>query len=76
LEPPPTFAMMDYDVPPPPPAEVVYVDRPVLYFSAPDFGFAPPPPPPVYFCPPPPPDFVVLPPPLPVVGLFVLPQPV
>ncbi|MBC9881288.1 caspase-like domain-containing protein [Bradyrhizobium sp. INPA01-394B] len=76
LEPPPTFAMMDYDVPPPPPAEVVYVDRPVLYFSDPDFGFAPPPPPPVYFCPPPPPDFVVLPPPLPVVGLFVLPQPV
>jgi uncharacterized caspase-like protein len=75
LEPPPTFAMMDYDVPPPPPAEVVYVDRPVLYFSDPDFGFAPPPPPPDYFCPPPPPDFVVLPPPLPVVGLFVLPQP-
>lgn len=76
LEPPPTFAMMDYDVPPPPPEEVVYVDRPVLYFSDPDFGFAPPPPPPVYFCPPPPPDFIVLPPPLPVVGLFVLPQPV
>ncbi|MGY3344498.1 MULTISPECIES: caspase family protein [unclassified Bradyrhizobium] len=76
LEPPPSFAMMDYDVPPPPPAEVVYVDRPVLYFSDPDFGFAPPPPPPVYFCPPPPEDFVVLPPPLPVVGLFVLPQPV
>ncbi|MBR0789124.1 caspase family protein [Bradyrhizobium manausense] len=75
LEPPPTFAMMDYDVPPPPPEEIVYVDRPVLYFSDPDFGFAPPPPPPVYFCPPPPPDFVVLPPPLPVVGLFVLPQP-
>lgn len=76
LEPPPTFAMMDYDVPPPPPEEVVYVDRPVLYFSDPDFGFAPPPPPPVYYLPPPPPDFVVLPPPLPVVGLFVLPQPV
>ncbi|WP_439409992.1 caspase family protein [Bradyrhizobium sp. DASA03076] len=76
IEPPPTFAMMDYDVPPPPPEEVVYVDRPVLYFSDPVFDFVPPPPPPVYFCPPPPPDFVVLPPPLPVVGLFVLPQPV
>lgn len=76
IEPPPTFAMMDYDVPPPPPEEVVYVDRPVLYFSDPVFGFAPPPPPPVYFCPPPPPDFVVLAPPLAVVGLFVLPQPV
>ncbi|MGY3659781.1 caspase family protein [Bradyrhizobium sp. USDA 376] len=76
VEPPPSFAMIDYDVPPPPPEEVVYVDRPVLYFSDPDFGFAPPPPPPVYYLPPPPPDFVVLPPPLPVVGLFVLPQPV
>ncbi|MDA9491545.1 caspase family protein, partial [Bradyrhizobium sp. CCBAU 11361] len=75
-EPPPTFAMIDYDVPPPPPEEVVYVDRPVLYFSDPDFGFAPPPPPPVYYLPPPPPDFVVLEPPLPVVGLFVLPQPI
>ncbi|MCK1359975.1 caspase family protein [Bradyrhizobium sp. 199] len=75
-EPPPTFAMIDYDVPPPPPEEVVYFDRRVLYFSDPDFGFAPPPPPPVYYLPPPPPDFVVLPPPLPVVGLFVLPQPV
>src|SRR4051812_6669970 len=76
VEPPPSFAMIDYDVPPPPPEEVVYVDRPVLYFSAPDFGFAPPPPPPVYYLPPPPPDFVVLEPPLPVIGLFVLPQPV
>lgn len=76
LEPPPTFTMLDYDVPPPPPEEVFYVDRPVLYFSDPDFGFVPPPPPPVYYLPPPPPDFVVLPPPLPVVGLFVLPQPV
>ena len=76
LEPPPTFAMMDYDVPPPPPEEVVYVDRPVLLFGDPEFGFAPPPPPPVYYLPPPPPDFVVLAPPLAVVGLFVLPQPV
>ncbi|MBR0814741.1 caspase family protein [Bradyrhizobium diazoefficiens] len=75
-EPPPTFAMIDYDVPPPPPEEVFYVDRPVLYFGDPDFGFAPPPPPPVYYLPPPPPDFVVLSPPLPVIGLFVLPQPV
>ncbi|MCP3470245.1 caspase family protein [Bradyrhizobium sp. CCGUVB1N3] len=75
LEPPPSFAMMDYDVPPPPPEEIVYVDRPVLVFSDPVFGFVPPPPPPVYYLPPPPPDFIVLPPPLPVVGLFVLPQP-
>ena len=75
VEPPPTFAMIDYDVPPPPPEEIVYVDRPVLLFGDPVFGFAPPPPPPVYYLPPPPPDFIVLEPPLPVVGLFVLPQP-
>ena len=75
LEPPPSFAVIDYDVPPPPPDEVVYVDRPVLYFSDPDFGFAPPPPPPVFFLPPPPPDFVVLEPPPPPIGLFILPQP-
>src|SRR2546423_1460169 len=30
LEPPPAFAAIDYDVPPPPPDEVVYVSRPVL----------------------------------------------
>ena len=76
VEPPPSFAMIDYDVPPPPPEEIVYVDRPVLVFSDPFFDFVPPPPPPVYYLPPPPPDFIVLPPPLPVVGLFVLPQPV
>lgn len=75
LEPPPTFSMIEYDVPPPPPDEIVYVDRPVLMFSDPDFDFAPPPPPPVYFLPPPPPDFVVLPPPPPPIGLFYLPQP-
>ncbi|WP_024518739.1 caspase domain-containing protein [Bradyrhizobium sp. Tv2a-2] len=75
LEPPPSFAMLDYDVPPPPPEEIVYVDRPVLYFGDPDFAFAPPPPPPVFLLPPPPPDFVVLTPPFVAVGLFILPQP-
>jgi uncharacterized caspase-like protein len=75
LEPPPSFAMVDYDVPPPLPAEFAIIDRPVVYFGDPVFGFAPPPPPPVFFLPPPPPDFVVLPPPFAVVGLFVLPQP-
>jgi uncharacterized caspase-like protein len=75
LEPPPAFAVIDYDVPPPPPDEVIYVDRPVLMFSDPDFDFAPPPPSPVFFLPPPPPDFVVLEPPPPPIGLFILPQP-
>ncbi len=76
LEPPPTFTVLEYDVPPPPPDEIVYVDRPVLMFSDPDFDFAPPPPPPAYYLPPPPPDFVVLEPPPPPIGLFYLPQPV
>ncbi|MEH6950793.1 caspase family protein [Nitrobacter sp. NHB1] len=75
LEPPQTFTALDYDVPPPPPDEIVYVDRPVLMFSDPDFDFAPPPPPPVFFLPPPPPDFVVLEPPPPPIGLFYLPSP-
>src|SRR6267154_3808374 len=75
LEPPPAFAVIDYDVPPPPPEEIVYVDRPVFYFGDPEFGFEPPPPPPLFFLPPPPPDFIVLEPPPPPIGLFILPQP-
>ncbi|TAI63041.1 caspase domain-containing protein, partial [Bradyrhizobium sp. Leo170] len=76
LEPPPSFAPIDYDVGPPPPDEFIYVeDRPVLYFDDPVFAFAPPPPPPVFFLPPPPPDFVVLAPPPPPVDVFVLPVP-
>jgi len=77
FEPPPTFAMVDYDVPPPPPEEIVYIGRPVLVFDDPFFAFAPPPPPPVVFLAPPPPEFVVwvaaAPPP--PIGLFVLPIP-
>ncbi len=76
LEPPPSFALIDYDVPPPPPDEIVYVDRPVLIFDDPEFAFAPPPPPLVVFLPPPPPEFIVLPPPPPPVAVFVLPIPV
>lgn len=73
LEPPPSFTVIEYDVPPPPPTEIVYVDRPVLYFNDADFGYAPPPP--VVFLAPPPPDFVVLAPPPPVVDLYALPAP-
>src|SRR6202163_2525814 len=75
LEPPLSFAVYDYDVPPPPPDEIVYIDRPVLVFSDPDFDFLPPPPPPVFFLPPPPPDFIILAPPIAPIGLFILPQP-
>jgi uncharacterized caspase-like protein len=76
LEPPPRFAMIDYDVPPPPPDEVVYYERPVLIFDDPIFAFAPPPPPPVYFLEPPPPEFVVLVAPPPPFGAYILPVPV
>jgi len=76
LEPPPAFQVIDYDVPPPPPDELVYIDRPVLAFGDPEFDFVPPPPPPVYFLPPPPLDFVVLEPPPAPIGLFILPQPI
>ena len=76
LEPPPTFDVIDYDVPPPPPEEFIYVDRPVLAFGDPEFDFVPPPPPPVYYLPPPPDDFVILEPPPPPIGLFILPQPI
>ena len=76
IEPPPTFDVIDYDVPPPPPEEFIYVDRPVLAFGDPEFDFVPPPPPPVYYLPPPPDDFVILEPPPPPIGLFILPQPI
>ncbi|MCK1638905.1 caspase family protein [Bradyrhizobium sp. 157] len=76
LEPPPTFEVIEYDVPPPPPDEFIYVERPVLAFFDPEFDFVPPPPAPVYYLPPPPEDFVVLEPPPPPIGLFILPQPI
>jgi hypothetical protein len=76
LEPPPSFDLVDYDVPPPPAEEEIYVERPVLAFDDLDLGFVPPPPLPVYFLPPPAADFVELPAPLPAVEDFVLPVPV
>lgn len=76
FEPPPDFTAIEYDVPPPPPDEIIYVDRPVLVFDDPDFDFAPPPPPPVIFLPPPPVYFIDLPPPPPPIIAFVLPFPV
>jgi uncharacterized caspase-like protein len=76
LEPPPTFDVIDYDVPPPPPEEFIYIDRPVLAFGDPEFDFIAPPPAPVYYLPPPPEDFVILEPPPPPIGLFILPQPI
>jgi uncharacterized caspase-like protein len=35
FEPPPSFAVMEYDLPPPPPEEIIYVQRPILVFDDP-----------------------------------------
>jgi hypothetical protein len=75
FDPPPSFAVITYDVPPPLEEEVVYFRRPVLVFDDPDYGFIPPPPPPIFFLEPPPPDFIVLAPPPRVFGIYVLPAP-
>jgi uncharacterized caspase-like protein len=75
-EAPASFTEIDYDVPPPDAQEQTYVDRPVLAFDDPEFGFVPPPPVPVYFLPPPPAEFIVLLEPLPVFETYLLPVPV
>src|SRR5258707_773585 len=53
FEPPPSFAVIEYDVPPPPPDEIIYVERPVLVFDDPECAVAAPPPLPVIFLRPP-----------------------
>jgi uncharacterized caspase-like protein len=73
LDPPPQFAFVDFGMPPPPPAELAFIDQPILIFAGP--GWAPPPPPPVIFLPPRPREFAVLPPPPPPSGRFGLPMP-
>ncbi len=75
FDPPPSFAAIAYDVPPPPPDELVYVDRPVIYFDAPEYDFPPPPPPPLYYVPVIPVAFLDLAPPPEPIGLFYLPSP-
>ncbi|MGH1587865.1 caspase family protein [Methylobacterium phyllosphaerae] len=75
LEPPPRYAVLDYDVLPPPPEEIVYVDRPVLFLDDPVFALPPPPRPALIFLPPPPAYLVALAPPPPVPGVYALPTP-
>jgi uncharacterized caspase-like protein len=75
-EPPASFAALSYDVPPPPPDEIVYVERPVVYFADPVYELPPPPPVPVVFLPPRPVFYVDLAPPPPPVAEFVLPIPI
>ena len=73
LDPPASFAFIDFGVPLPPPAEMVFLDQPVVMFVGP--GFAPPPPPPVFFLPVRPREFAVLPPPPAPRERFFLPTP-
>jgi uncharacterized caspase-like protein len=75
LEPPPTFTMIDYDMPTPLPEELEFFERPVLVFDDPVLAFAPPPPSPVYFLEPPPPELVELKSPPPPAGAHTLPVP-
>ncbi len=73
IDPPPDFAVFDFGVPPPPPDELVFIDRPILMFEGP--GYEPPPPPPLFFLPPRPREFVFLPPPPSPRERFFLPVP-
>src|SRR6202048_3468608 len=75
FEPPPRFEIISYDVLPPPPDEIIYVERPVLIFDDPDFGFEPPPRRPVFSLPARPVYFIDLAPPPPAVYAYVLPVP-
>jgi hypothetical protein len=54
------FVRMDYDVPPPLPDELEYVQRPALFLDDPAFGFEPPPPTPANFLQPPPKEILNL----------------
>jgi uncharacterized caspase-like protein len=73
IEPPPSFAFVDFGVPPPPPLELELIAAPVLILWG--ANFAPPPRPPVVFLPPRPREFAVLPPPPAARERFALPAP-
>ncbi|TGD96741.1 caspase family protein [Methylobacterium nonmethylotrophicum] len=73
VEPPPDYRVLTYDVPPPLPEEVVYVERPALLLDDPAYAL---PPPPVAFLPPRPTVLVELAPPPPPVEAYLLPTPV
>ncbi len=73
MEPPSSFAFVDFGVPPPPAVELELIAAPVLILWGP--GFAPPPRPPVVFLPPRPREFAALPPPPAARERFALPAP-
>ena len=66
--PPAKFARIDYDVPPPLPDELEYLERPTLILADPSFGFESPPPTPASFLEPSPREFLDLKPPAPSQG--------
>lgn len=72
VAPPPGYRVLAYDVPPPAPEEVVYVERPALVLDDPVYAL---PPPPVAFLPPRPTVLVDLAPPPPPADPYVLPAP-
>jgi len=75
IAPPAKFAMMEYDVPPPLPDELEFVERAVLSFNDPAFAFESPQPSPAYFLEPPPPELLALAPPDAPSEAYILPAP-
>jgi hypothetical protein len=73
LAPPSKFARMEYDVPPPLPDELDYIERAVLALDDPALALEPPQPSPAYFLQPPPPELVALAPPAAPSGAHILP---
>jgi hypothetical protein len=73
--PPSKFARLDYEVPPPLPDELEYIERPLLTLDDPAFAFEPPPPTPAPFLEPQPPEFSDLRPPAAPSGAHTLPVP-
>jgi uncharacterized caspase-like protein len=75
IELPPKFARMDYDIPPPLPDELEYIERSMLVLDDPAFAFEPIQPTPVYFLEPSPAQFLDLKPPAAPSGAHTLPAP-
>jgi uncharacterized caspase-like protein len=75
MSPPARFTKMEYDVPPPFPDELEYIERTVLVFDDPTFAFELPQPSPIRFLEPPPLELLALEPPVAHVGAYILPSP-
>jgi uncharacterized caspase-like protein len=73
VAPPAKFARLDYDVPPPLPDELEYIERPSLALGDPALGLEPPQPAAAHFLEPPPPEFADLRPAVVSAGAHTLP---